>query len=327
MEKIDVLYTTDEKFIDIMLASAISLIENSNISTINIHIITADFSSESFRKIAKKFNQYNNVNYEFYPLEVFDIEKFNVPSWRGTQIANARLFFQEIMKDNLPLIDNLLYLDSDTIIVDELSDLKNYQNNSISAVKDLMRKSDIKSLALPIYYNSGVLYINVNDWMKKSYQDKLIRNIEASNDKLQLPDQDLLNLTLWKEINELPAEYNVAPVEYTFGPIANKLYFNSKIRQVTTSEIISARNNPKILHAYGYGNIKPWTKNNINPYNEEFERYLLMANPNFTKKEVENFFKIFAYQPLLMKSLIFTKSFLPTKINQGITKVKRKLEI
>ena len=43
MNKLDVLYSSDNRYIDIMLASIISLIENSEIDNLNIHIISYNF--------------------------------------------------------------------------------------------------------------------------------------------------------------------------------------------------------------------------------------------------------------------------------------------
>lgn len=325
MEKLDVLYTANEKFLDIMLASIISLIENSNVPNINLHIIAEQFSDEAYAKINSIISNYSFVNVEFYPFEDFNVEKFNIPKWRGTQVANARIFFQEFLRDKLSLIDNLLYLDSDTVVVGDLNGLNNYQKSSIAGVKDLMKKRDLKYLNLPAYYNSGVLYINVNEWVENSYQDKLIENIEKEKGKLFLPDQDLLNLTLSDKFDALPAEYNVGPIEVIFGDWANKIYFNKNNRQVDVEEVKIARENPKIYHAYGYANIKPWVNNSVNPFNDEFMKYILQANPDYEKKDIDNLFKIFAFNPWLMKSTLFVRNFFPCGMERKLTHVKEKI--
>ncbi len=324
MEKLDVLYTANEKFLDIMLASIISLIDNSGISNINVHIIAEEFSDYSYNKINRVISNYPSVKVEFYPFEDFDVSKFNIPKWRGTQVANARIFFQEFMQEKLKDIDNLLYLDSDTIVVDDLNGLSEYQDASIAGVKDLMRKKTLEHLRLPAYYNSGVLYINVNDWLDNSYQEKLIDNIEKERHGLLLPDQDLINITLADEIEALPLEYNFGPIEMIFGPRANKLYFDGK-RQVTSEEVMNARRNPKIYHAFGYANIKPWVNNSANPFNEEFMRYILQANPDYERKDIDNIFRIFAFNPWLMKNALLVRNLLPSGLERKLTDVKEKV--
>lgn len=325
MESLNVLYTVNRKFKDIMLASIISLIENSGIAKINLHIITADFSDEDYKRIEAILDNYSSVDYDFYPLEDFNINRFGIPDWRGTQIANARLFFQDILGKKIADIDKLLYLDSDTIVVDDLNDLANYNDSSLAAVKDLVKKRAIEYLGVPVYYNSGVLYVNVDSWIKNSFQDMLLESIEGIRDDLSFPDQDILNLALAREIDSLPAMYNVGPIEFAFSDIFNNIYFNTKIRQVGVEEIKMAHEHPKILHAYGYGNIKPWTNNSINPFNEKFMEYLLKANPEFQREEVTGINKLFAFNSLLAKSALFAKSFIPSKSQKRLVKENLKI--
>ena len=51
MERLDVLYTVNNKYVDVMLASILSLIENGKVN-IRLHIITSDFTKEDYYKIA-----------------------------------------------------------------------------------------------------------------------------------------------------------------------------------------------------------------------------------------------------------------------------------
>lgn len=325
MDKIDVLYTVNESFLDIMLASILSLIENCNVSNINLHIIAEKFSDESYVRINRIIEEYPRVEVEFYPFEDFNVKNFGIPDWKDTQVANARIFFQEFMKNKLESIDNLLYLDSDTLVVGDLNDLSKYNDNLISGVKELMKKRDLRYLNLPVYYNSGVLYINVNAWIENSCQDKLVENIEKEKDRLLFPDQDLLNITLFDKFSTLPAEYNISPSELIFSDFTNKIYFDMCDRQVTASEVRNARQNPKIYHASGYGSIKPWLKNDTNPLNEEFMKYVLQANPNYQREEINNMFRIFAFNPWLIKSTLFVKNLLPWGMGRKLTDTKEKI--
>lgn len=325
VEKIDVLYTANESFLDIMLASILSLIENCNIPNINLHIIAEGFSDETYKKISKVVEGEPGVKIDFYPFEDFNVSQFGIPDWRGTQVANARIFFQEFMKDKVSDIDNLLYLDSDTVVVGDLNNLGEYQESLIYGAKDLMKKRDLRYLNLPAYYNSGVLYINVNEWIENSCQDKLVENIEREKSKLLLPDQDLINITLFDKFDTLPVEYNIGPVEMIFSDLANRIYFDMSNRQVSAAEIKEAKEKPKIYHAYGYGSIKPWLNNESNPMNEDFMKYILQANPSYQRKDIENIFKILAFNPWLMKSTLFVKNLLLCGMERKLTDVKEKI--
>ncbi len=326
MEKLNVLYTSDQKFIDIMLASIISLLENANIPEIDIHIITSGFSDENYQKIERIINSYPNMNVTFYPLENFNIAKYQMPEWRGTQIANARLFFQEILSKKIQGIDNLLYLDSDTIIMNELNELEQYNAGPIGAVKDQKKIADVKNLGLSRYYNSGVLYINTKKWINTAMQDRLIEALEKTTRKLMYPDQDLINIALQNELVTMPQEYNLGPISYLFGSLGEKLYFNNNTRQVTLSEIDQATGNPRIIHTYGFGNVKPWNNNTINPYNEEFRKYLSLANPEFITTDPETIGRFFMNRPNLLKLALLIRTYMPSKIDRQVTNKSKRLE-
>lgn len=326
MEKLNVLYTSNQKFVDITLASIISLIENSHIPEINIHLITSGFSDADYQKIENIVSLYPNISISFYPLEDFDINRYQMPEWRGTQIANARLFFQEILKNNIHAIGNLLYLDSDTIVMDSLKELEQYNAGPIGAVKDQKKYSDIKKLEISNYYNSGVLYINTEEWIKNAMQDKLIETLERTNKKLLFPDQDLLNITLQENFITMPQEYNLGPISYLYGPLGEKLFFNEKIRQVGIPEVEHAKQKPRIIHSYGFANIKPWNYNTVNPYNEEFLKYLYLANPEFAKSNPEAMGRFFMERPNLLKLAFLIKTYTPTQLDIEVKRVFKKME-
>lgn len=325
----DIMYATDDRYLDIMLGSIYSLICNGNIKNLKIHIITSNFSKNNYKKIELFFNLYPDIKYYFYPLETFDIEKYGIPEWRNSQIANARLFFQEILKDSIDKIDNLLYLDSDTIIVDDLNDLNNY-TDGIFAVKDggRLKKKYITLGNLTNYYNSGVIYINVNEWLNNDYQTKIINTIESNNIKFILPDQDILNTSLSNQITPLPFEYNVPPFTYIFNGILGKLYFNNQKKCVGYDEVIYSKEHPKILHSYGFSNIKAWDSK-INPFHDEFMKYILSINPEFKSKELSNIKKLITTIPTLYYAIVLTRIYLPNnteeQLNKMISYIKNKM--
>lgn len=317
MKYFDILYSVDNRYIDIMLGSIYSLLYNSKIENIRLHIITSNFSKEDYQKLELFFKFYPNVEYYFYPLENFEIDKFSIPTWRGSQIANSRLFFQEILKNKIDDINNLLYLDSDTIIVDDLNDLKNY-TNGIFAVKEAVLKKYCKNLDnLDTYYNSGVIYIDINEWLNNCYQDEIIHTIERNDIKLSYPDQDILNCALNKYITSLPTKYNLPPHAYIFNGKSGRLYFNDKKRCVSYNEIIQSLKDTKIIHSYGLSNIKPWDST-INPFHDEYMKYILTVNPNFKPQQLDTMKKLITLVPTLYYGLMLSRNYLPDNIENKI---------
>ena len=321
MERLDVLYASDANYIDIMMTSIISLIKNSNIKFLNIHIISSGFNNNDYSKVRDIISRYPNVKVDFYPLEEYDIERYNIPSWHGLQVGNARLFFQDIIGNKVKDIDTLLYLDGDTLVKGDLNQLDKYTGNPISACKDNISPSMARKYGVDTYYNSGVLLINVNEWVRRHLQDKILDEVYNPSTELYLPDQNILNIALKDDIGELPINYNLMPLEYFFNEKERKRYFNPKLRQRTAAEVGEAIINPKIYHCCCLAGIKPWYKNSINPFNEEFLKYVYEVNPDFELYDSNKFRQIFDQHPELLKKLLLLRNYLPNDFNIIVTKL------
>ncbi len=312
MEKLDVLYTVNNKYIDVMLASILSLIENGNIDYLRLHIITSEFTKDDYNKLEAYLTKLN-IEYYFYDINKFNIEKYHLPEWRNTQVSNARLFFQSIMGYNLDNITNLLYLDADTLVVDSLKGLKEYNNNPINAsIESVQRAHYIRTKITP-YYNSGVLYFNVLKWINANLEDKIIRYLENRTDNLVFPDQDTLNFAINDDITKLPLNYNLLAVDRFLTSWFRKIYFDTYGHNTKSEEIQKAELNPVILHSTSLFEIKPWDSK-IHPDNELFTKYLNMVNPEFKSDDLTGWQKFFSQNPILLKSLIVAHSFTPKTI-------------
>lgn len=322
MEKLDVLYTTNHDYKDIMMGSILSLIINGNIQNINLHIVTSEFVLEDYLDIEKTLSQYSSVNVYFYDVKKINIEKYNMPSWRGTQIANARLFYQDILNDKISSIDNLLYLDSDTIVVSNLDGLFEYMNNTVNAVLENPTQKRLEGLELTRYFNSGVLLFNTEMWCQNNYQERIIHFLENNNKPLIYPDQDTLNMAINKGISELPINYNLSTGYFLYDRLL-RLYLNSDNNE-WIDELIEGKKDPKIIHSTGIWGIKAWTNNNINPYNDEFIKYILLGNPEFIKPEISDIKRLLTQYPALFKTILLIKSRLPEPAQKLVRKITSK---
>ena len=93
--KTDILYATNKNYLTITLASILSLYENSalasNSKRLPIHLMTEGLTREDYELIDRVKELCPNADITLYPLDELDIEKFGLPQWRNTQVANARL--------------------------------------------------------------------------------------------------------------------------------------------------------------------------------------------------------------------------------------------
>lgn len=321
MNKLDVLYTSDRKYLDTMLVSMYSLLKESDIEYIRFHLITSNFNQEDYRKIEKLKELYDNVDIQYYNLDHYHIERYNISCFKNSQLPNARLFFQDILGSNLSNIDKLLYLDCDTIVVSSLRELSKY-DGSILACKDTMKKRYFSSFGLETYYNSGVLLFDVNAWIKNNCQERIIDFIKNSKFNLKYPDQDIMNCALTDEYRELPLSYNIPSTIFVYGNIFRTLYFDPKIRNITKNDIKESRENPKILHCYGIANIRPWNTD-FHPYYDEYMKYMEKINPEFSMEELNQMMKFKVSHPNLYEAylLLKNKDKLPHKTLDKVKKI------
>ncbi len=317
----DIMYTTDDRYLEIMLTSLHSLVVNSKLDKIRLHIVTQNCNINHLDMIKRFVDQYENIELHLYRLEDNPIDSYNIPNWRGSQIANARLFYPRIIKGDNSNVTNLVYIDSDTLVVDDLSQLKNYSGPINACLDDSIQRKYIKNnLGLSKYYNSGVLYFNVEDYLDLDMEYRIKDYINSySNEALLFPDQDLINLLLNDELSTLPPRYNFSAFGALFQGLESRLYFNDKIRQVSHQLIDEERKSPVILHSYGLSDIKPWTNNNINPFNDLFMEHMKYINNNFEKEELEKIKKILCLSPTLFKYMFVFKSYLPESLQSKCT--------
>lgn len=317
---INVLYTINGNYKKFMLASCISMLINNSDKEFNIHIIVSDFTKFDYDFCENILKDYKNVRWKFYQLGNFDIEKYGIPNWRGSQIANVRLFFQEFL--DLSGVDKLLYLDADTIIVNDLANLMTY-DGVINASLDINLRRRLKNTGLSQCFNSGVLLIDTQKWIDEEIEKQIV-DFCFSHDisKFKLPDQDVINYGLTDYINKIPFRYNINP--FAFLGNLTKFYFKEGKRIMTYKDIIDDIENPVIYHLYGLGKVKPWTVNRTNPLNSVFDEYIKLVDESFSKVELNGIWKLLGeYEALLYASLII-QDYLPEGV---VGKIKDQLNL
>ncbi len=320
MKKYHVLYTADMNYFSHMMTSIYSLLETNKDANLVIHIIEAGFTEVQKNLLFSIVSDYN-TEVKLYSLEKLDsiIKKYNIPKWRGTDIANARLLASEIIKET----DRILYLDSDTIVYNSLGKLFERKTAfPVSAVKDLGIPDCVKPL-VDNYYNSGVLLLDYNLWENERCIERLYDCMQDKSIELYYPDQDLMNIALKGSIDTLTANYNVTPTiwvmeKYRFFAKRNYAHVDN-FYSMEEAEI--ALNNPYIFHMLSYLTTRPWIENNVHPFNSLYQGYRKSWDNNF-KLEKNN--EILLKLPFLPFLRVASGSILS---REQIDKVKQKLKI
>ncbi|WP_066391366.1 glycosyltransferase family 8 protein [Neobacillus mesonae] len=234
------------KHLGVMLHSLLeNLIDKTNT---NIFIIEANISRINKMKL-QRIVERHNLQVEFITINDNDYSLFRKVG-RFTKEAYYRILIPELLGRD---ITKAIYLDCDLIVRKDISRLWtiNIDDYFLAAAEVLEAKKMKKPLSIPansIYFNSGVLLINLQKWRENNISTQVIQYIKDNPAKVKLPDQDGLNAILYDKCLKLDHEWN-----YTTRT-------QKRIRIY----------NPAIVHFTGRK--KPW--NSDVPFKIEYLKYL-----------------------------------------------------
>lgn len=180
------------------------LIHNPHLN-FKFYIFTDHFNLLGFDTIIKL---HKNVCIDVYQLNTSIFSQLQSNSRFNTAIY-YRLAIPEILQN---IESEILYLDADIVCNGALDDLLNIQLNDsiIAAVADkgftALEKSNLGLKSDSQYFNSGVMLINTQNWIKFKVFEQFQSVITSR--KFNFPDQDALNIILENKVFFMPAKFN-----------------------------------------------------------------------------------------------------------------------
>lgn len=136
--------------------------------------------------------------------------------------AYLRLLIPELVPQ---AVHRVIYLDTDLVVLDDIQELweMDLQGKPVGAVPDLgilassrMRRQKEETLGIQegkLYFNSGVMVMDLEAWREKQYGPQVIRCVEEGN--FRHHDQDGLNKVFQDNWRPLPLRWNVIPPVFT----------------------------------------------------------------------------------------------------------------
>ena len=246
------------------LATAIeSLKENSNKAyKYKIYIMTQDMSERNKSLLLKNYNC-DNMKLEFINMKFFNY------NFKVSSIITIETYFRVIIPQLFTSKKNLIFIDSDVVILSDLVELYNKKvETPIAAAKDYVMQALITSkrcskyiieklkIKKPFdYFNAGIMLYNLNLFTKT--QSDEIKNLLLKNN-YDFYDQDPFNIIFGDNYKELEFKWNYTPmIEYE--------EFKKYIPHCSVNEVNNAEKAPAIIHYNGQ--LKPWS----NPEKEKSE--------------------------------------------------------
>ncbi|WP_417801196.1 glycosyltransferase family 8 protein [Tenacibaculum sp.] len=276
----NILLTSNDSFSQHCGVCIISLLKN-NIKS-NFHIVVAgvSLSNESKNNLFKCIEGFNNVQLEIIDFSSERLQPFPLINQYNKDIY-LRFWVDEFFGKQEKRV---LYIDSDTIVVGDISELfeLTYDDFVIGAV-DIPFSDSHNRCHLPTeynYFNSGVLLFNLDAWREGQYRDVLLQFL-IDNEEIALnPDQDALNGVLHKQRYSL---------DYTFNVITPFFRRNS-FAKLGDKELKRVRNNAKIVHFNGRA--RPWYYTCNHPYQKMYFKYLKQSPWKNFRPSDKSFFNL-----------------------------------
>ena len=255
---------TDENYAMACGVCITSIFENNKNNSICIHLLSEDLKDNSIQKLKGLANRYQQ-QIEFYNIDSIAFEGLPI-SDRYRKSIYFRLLYPTLLPES---VDRLLYMDCDTIILKDLSQLMNTDlNGYVCGVVEDHFSDDIRNRNRIEQYddifNTGVLLMNLKLWRDEDITRKCIQFIHDHSEKCLFPDQDALNIILHHKVLWLDSIYNYQ--EGFFYKKGELMLHKSKWHKVDRSidDIV-------ILH-YSF-TIKPWHKECQHIHKSQFLHY------------------------------------------------------
>ena len=248
-------YMVDSNYLPYMMVSLDSAIKNKKSNTIyHVHVIAKDFSSKD--KALLKRMETPKVKIRVYEAEEHELDLSHLGRFASFSIALQKLFIADYLKE----INKALYLDADTLVLEDLSDVykTKLKDNYIAAVKDgLMYQypEHITEIGLDwrkFYFNSGVMLLNLKQMREDGLKNRAI--IYFNTHQEVFGDQDVLNAVVKEKVIPLSYRYNC---NSTFFEEKDAAFLRDFYGEKVAETPQKVYENAAILHFAGH---KPWTE-------------------------------------------------------------------
>lgn len=207
---IRIVLAADDNYAQHLGVALVSILENYHgKQKIEFHILDNNITIRNIEKI-KQIGVNYKANLSFYKISEDFLKDFPEVN-HLSRATYSRIFIPNLLPTN---IEKVLYLDSDIVVLGDISQLYNQdlQNYSTGAVRDIMAKEILRiyfDKSLSDYFNAGVLLINLQKWRQKMISQYLSEFIELHKNQLLRADQDILNCLFKNDWLLLDKKFNL----------------------------------------------------------------------------------------------------------------------
>lgn len=274
MSKLDILYQFDNNYAAFAGISMTTLLENNkDVEELTVYAAAVGVAEENVRKLEALFTQYSRKLIFLNTQNIYQrLEQLGAGGWNGSLATWMKMFIMDEVPDS---VQQLLYLDSDTLIPGSLLELAQLDLGEypVAAVIDSIspRSSERLGLACP-YCNAGVIYFNLKYWREHGIQQAMLAHLDKNIARYPVNDQDLLNDYFREGILHLEPKFNFQGIHFVYRDDA---YFPilrwPAGRYYSPEQIARTRRDVRIIHFFRFCGEYPWQPGNVHPCKALYE--------------------------------------------------------
>jgi lipopolysaccharide biosynthesis glycosyltransferase len=302
---LNVAYSCNEAYIPQTGVSILSLLENNkNFEGINIYFISKSVSRDSLIRLSNLISMYNR-NFICIDFDELCSELNIISTGRHIETVYSKLFFEDI-----PKIDRILYLDSDTIVNDTLFDFYNIdiENYLIAGVSTFTTdaKTQLNLTKSDEFINDGIVLMNLKKLREFNAKDKFLKCIQDFEGSPPVLSEGVINKVCRGKIKRIHPKYNFMSgfIGYKHDKNVN---FDTYYPKYTLEE---ALNKPVIIHFLSAFFNRPWDVNCTHPLKNKylyFKNISEWKNVPLTNKKLDKRIKLIGILYKYLPGVFFHK--------------------
>ncbi len=213
---IPIFLACDNNYAPFLCTTMYSILLNTE-SDVEFYVMDGGISYHNKWLIRKSLKSFPHKKITYINMKKYDLTKFpNVKHYSLNTFS--RYFIPQIFLDK----EKVIYMDVDIIVKGDILQLyeQNLQGKPLGAVLEDFYEGNYTNLKQNIwpqykagdkYFNAGVLLMDISQFIKNNYAEKLIDLTIKLADKLQCPDQDVFNIVFENNFKILDYKYNYMP--------------------------------------------------------------------------------------------------------------------
>ena len=260
-ESFHIAFCVDNHYFRSMGATIMSILDNNPGVHFTFHVLSFSVS-EQHRARLQQLEAGRPVKTHIHLVDPKQFSQFAhfIASTYYSPAIFTRLAIPDILKD---YTDKVLYLDADILCVGQLDELMHLpmEGKIAYVVADAdattVRRAAALKLSQVKYFNSGVLYMNITEWLAQHMTDATINALLNAGPDFRFPDQDALNVALDGRATYMPKRYN--HLYGLIGDLENNRYAMNDVGDAV------------FIHFAGA--VKPWAEWCLHDSRHLFARY------------------------------------------------------